>query len=140
MTEPTFQEVPLPPVKVAFVIDGEVVDVIHTDERLAAILLSAPIIVDVTETAPANRSIVGWNYDGTTFTDPNPTELLPGDTTITYQIIEDAPAEEAPVAEAPVEEAPIAETPIEETPVEEAPIDETPVEETPIEEDAEPQS
>jgi hypothetical protein len=38
----------LPPIKLAFVIDGEVIDVLHTDERLAAIFLSQPIIVDVT--------------------------------------------------------------------------------------------
>ena len=48
----------------AFVIDGEVVQVMGTDERLAAILLSDPIIVDVTNIDPA--LIVGKNYDVTT--------------------------------------------------------------------------
>jgi|688.fasta_scaffold75688_7 hypothetical protein len=38
----------LPPIQVAFVIDGEVIDILHTDERLAAIFLSQPTIVDVT--------------------------------------------------------------------------------------------
>jgi hypothetical protein len=38
----------LPPIKVAFVLDNKVVDVLHTDERLGAILLSNPLIVDVT--------------------------------------------------------------------------------------------
>jgi hypothetical protein len=38
----------LPPIKVAFVLDNKVVDVLHTDERLGAILLSNPVIVDVT--------------------------------------------------------------------------------------------
>ena len=38
----------LPPVKVAFILDNEIVDILHTDERLAAILLSNPIIYDVT--------------------------------------------------------------------------------------------
>ena len=34
-------------VKVAFVIDNEVVDILHTDERLGSILLSNPTIIDV---------------------------------------------------------------------------------------------
>lgn len=38
----------LPPVKLAFIIDGKVVDIIHTDERFAAIFLSNPLILDVT--------------------------------------------------------------------------------------------
>jgi hypothetical protein len=38
----------LPPVRLAFVIDGVVQDIINTDERLAAILLSDPIVIDVT--------------------------------------------------------------------------------------------
>jgi len=45
--EPKVQE--LPPVKIAFIIDGEVVDILHTDDRLAAIFLSEPKIVDVTD-------------------------------------------------------------------------------------------
>jgi hypothetical protein len=44
----TEQTPALPPVKVAFVIDGTVVDVLHTDERLGSIFLSEPVIVDVT--------------------------------------------------------------------------------------------
>lgn len=39
----------LPPNKVAFIIDNEVVDIIHTDDRLAAIFLSEPLMVDVTD-------------------------------------------------------------------------------------------
>jgi hypothetical protein len=38
----------LPPVKIAFIIDGKVVDVVHTDERFAAIWLSNPLVLDVT--------------------------------------------------------------------------------------------
>ena len=38
----------LPPVKIAFIIDGEVVDILHTDERLGAIFTSNPIIKNVT--------------------------------------------------------------------------------------------
>jgi hypothetical protein len=39
----------LPPIKIAFIIDNKVVDVLHTDERLGAIFLSDPVIVDVTD-------------------------------------------------------------------------------------------
>jgi hypothetical protein len=39
----------MPPNKVAFIIDNEVVDIIHTDDRLAAIFLSEPLMVDVTD-------------------------------------------------------------------------------------------
>lgn len=38
----------LPPIKLAFILDGTVVDIIHTDERFAAIFLSNPLVVDVT--------------------------------------------------------------------------------------------
>jgi hypothetical protein len=38
----------LPPDRVAFVIDGEVVEILYVNEKLAAILNSNPIIVDVT--------------------------------------------------------------------------------------------
>ena len=49
----------LPPVKIAFILDNEVVDILHTDERLAAIFLSGPRIMDVTEFTPP----VGAIYD-----------------------------------------------------------------------------
>jgi hypothetical protein len=48
----------------AFVIDGEVVQVMGTDERLAAILLSEPIIVDVTGVDPT--LVTSANFDVTT--------------------------------------------------------------------------
>jgi hypothetical protein len=38
----------IPPIKVAFVLDNEIVDILHTDERLAAIFTSNPIIVNIT--------------------------------------------------------------------------------------------
>jgi len=47
MTEVFNPEQPLPPKRVAFVIDGVIQDILHTDERLAAILLSEPLTVDV---------------------------------------------------------------------------------------------
>ena len=59
MTNPT-----LPPVKIAFVIDNEVVDVLHTDERLGAIFLSEPTIVDVTD--KLDTATVGASYDPST--------------------------------------------------------------------------
>jgi len=37
------------PIKLAFILDGEVADVLHTDERLAAIFTSNPIVIDVSE-------------------------------------------------------------------------------------------
>lgn len=49
----------LPPVKVAFVLDNQVVDILHTDERLSAIFLSNPIIVDVTDNMIENGGTVG---------------------------------------------------------------------------------
>lgn len=38
-----------PPIKLAFIIDNEVVDILHTDERLSAIFLSNPLVLDVTQ-------------------------------------------------------------------------------------------
>ena len=52
MEQPIYQDpqpIGPPPIKLAYVIDNEVVDILHTDERLAAIFMSNPIIVDVTE-------------------------------------------------------------------------------------------
>lgn len=39
----------LPPNIVAYVLDNVVVQTIHLDERMAAIVLSEPLVVDVTE-------------------------------------------------------------------------------------------
>ena len=60
----------LPPVKIAFIIDGIVVDVLHTDDRLGAIFLSEPTIVDVSERYKDNPelNLVSAKYDGTDFT------------------------------------------------------------------------
>lgn len=55
-----------PPVKLAFIIDGEVVDVLHTDLRLAAIFLSEPIIIDVTGADGQPTANPGDLYDPTT--------------------------------------------------------------------------
>lgn len=62
------------PIKIAFIIDGEVVDILHTQDRLAAILLSEPTIVDITDVKNDSNSDIypGWTYDSTTdtFTPP----------------------------------------------------------------------
>jgi hypothetical protein len=50
----------------AFVIDGEVVQVMGTDERLAAILLSEPTVIDVTGVDPT--LVTSANFDVTTNT------------------------------------------------------------------------
>jgi hypothetical protein len=59
------QVVELPPDRVAFVIDGEVVEVLYVNEKLAAILNSNPIIVDVTGMTIQEGGIVqpGILYD-----------------------------------------------------------------------------
>lgn len=66
----TEQAPQLPPAKIAFVIDGTVVDVLHTDDRLASIFLSQPTIVDATAWLLANPEtrLVGGTWDGTSFT------------------------------------------------------------------------
>lgn len=72
MTLKERQEANLPPIKIAFVIDGAVVDVLHTDARLAAIFLSEPKIIDVTDKFEEGWPVaVGaiYNEDGT-FTAP----------------------------------------------------------------------
>jgi hypothetical protein len=62
------------PIKLAFIIDGEVVDVLHTDERLAAIFTSNPLVLDVSQQFiddPLSVS-TGAKYDAVTgeFTEP----------------------------------------------------------------------
>lgn len=60
MTEVFNPEQPLPPKRVAFVIDGVIQDILHTDERLAAILLSEPLTVDVSN--EPESVVPGMNY------------------------------------------------------------------------------
>jgi hypothetical protein len=56
---------------VAFVIDGEIVSVLNTDERMGAILLSNPIILDLSKIQLENPEIhEGWRYDGSNFLPP----------------------------------------------------------------------
>jgi hypothetical protein len=48
----------------AMVLDGEVVELFRTDERLAAIFLSKPLAIDVTDNEP--RVLTGMKYDAET--------------------------------------------------------------------------
>lgn len=84
---PEVENPPLPPVKIAFVIDGEVVDVLHTDNRLAAIFLSSPTVIDVTNDFSSGIIVPGSTYDKKTKTFTAP------------QIQHPVPMVEEPVAE-----------------------------------------
>lgn len=73
------EKVDLPKHKIAFVIDEEVVDVLHTDERLAAIFLSEPTILDVSDKFVVGEVPGVWigdTYDAETnnFIRPQPVE------------------------------------------------------------------
>lgn len=62
-----------PPVKIAFIIDGKVVDVLHTDERLASIFLSDPVVIDVTQiyaNGGPSVNMTNWDWDGENFSYP----------------------------------------------------------------------
>lgn len=62
--QPTSSEAEiLPPVKIAYILDNTVVDVIYTDERLGSIFLSEPIIVDITDN---NEVSIGNSYNAET--------------------------------------------------------------------------
>jgi hypothetical protein len=63
----------VPSNKLAYIIDGKVLDVLHTDDRLSAIMLSEPIIVDVTDfykDKDQSFNIVNWDFDGENFIPP----------------------------------------------------------------------
>jgi hypothetical protein len=61
-TEP--ETIEMPPIKVAFVIDNIVVDILHTDQRMADIFLDNPIMLDITSSTENIQS--GWNYNSET--------------------------------------------------------------------------
>jgi hypothetical protein len=54
-----------PPVTLVYLIDNTVVDILRTDERLAAIMLSNPVILDLSdvEALPEINAVVGATYD-----------------------------------------------------------------------------
>jgi hypothetical protein len=64
----------LTPKKLAFITDNLVVDVLDTDERLAAILLSQPLVLELTEEYEEVNSRIGNVYDESTqkFMPPSP--------------------------------------------------------------------
>jgi len=69
-TEPQIspEMLPQPPYKVAFILDGIVQDVLHSDARLAALLLSEPVILDVTDYYAEKEpgfNVVSWTYNET---------------------------------------------------------------------------
>jgi len=54
------------PIKVAFIIDNEVIDIMNTDDRWGAIFLSEPTCVDVTDLVKAGTPLIGRIYDENT--------------------------------------------------------------------------
>lgn len=58
---------------IAFVIDGRVADIIHCQDKMAAILLSNPEIVLIPEGKFARP---GWEYQDGKFTDPHATKSI----------------------------------------------------------------
>ena len=57
------EQKPMPPIKLAFIIDNVVTDILHTDERLAAIFLSEPLILDVTDHEDLSNLVPNATYD-----------------------------------------------------------------------------
>lgn len=66
------EQVVLPPRKLAIILDGMVQDVLYTDERLGALFLSEPKVVDVTDWSAANpdKPINGMPFDSLGITQP----------------------------------------------------------------------
>jgi hypothetical protein len=63
---------PPPPIKInhiAIVLDGEVQEVIHTENRMAALLLSSPQFIEFEEAEIVPT--IGWGWDGEKFTEPS---------------------------------------------------------------------
>jgi hypothetical protein len=67
-------DIPKDSYSVAFILDGVVQDVLHMDARLAAIMLSDPEIVEVTDwyasREDATKNLVGSKYENNQFTLP----------------------------------------------------------------------
>lgn len=63
-------------VKLAFVIDNQVADILHTDERLGAIFLSEPLIIDISDKIDENGIVqvqvnASYNPETQQFTNPS---------------------------------------------------------------------
>jgi hypothetical protein len=67
---PSYGGIQLMTAKLIFMIDGEIVQAMETDERFAAILLSNPDIIDVSHLP--DEAINIKNFDVTTKTFKNP--------------------------------------------------------------------
>lgn len=52
----------------AFVIDGEVAEILQTDDKLAAVFLSQPKIIEFDK--EKDNVVAGMKYDGTKFSIP----------------------------------------------------------------------
>jgi hypothetical protein len=52
----------------AFVLDGEVAEILQTDDKLAAIFLSQPKVVEFDN--EKDSVVAGMKYDGTKFSNP----------------------------------------------------------------------
>ena len=65
----TQQTPELPPIKLAFVLEGEVVDVLYTDERLSAIFTSSPTVIDVTDLINNDKDSKVTNLDNLQYWD-----------------------------------------------------------------------
>ena len=53
---------PMPANKIAFVIDGKVVDIIYAHDRLAAVLLIDPLILDITDVKSESNTDIHMDY------------------------------------------------------------------------------
>jgi hypothetical protein len=80
------------PVRLAFIIDNVVQDCLNTDERLAAIFLSNPIIIDISDRENQYRISVGseYNSENGEFTEIQPIAVDPDPTQNLGQIIDDS--------------------------------------------------
>jgi hypothetical protein len=84
----------LPPVRVAFILDNVVVDILNTDERLGAIFLSNPTVVEVTNYEDMSSVRVGSEYN------PETNEftyvVVDTDEPMKYYSLEDMPESDSP--------------------------------------------
>lgn len=62
---------------IAIVLDNEVQDIIRTEERLWAMLMSNPVIVDITDNE--TRPQLNWEYNEETGEFTNPNAIQPND-------------------------------------------------------------
>jgi hypothetical protein len=56
-------QINLTPRRIAFIVDNKVVDILQTDERLGAIFLSQPEIINITDVEERSFPSVDWKYE-----------------------------------------------------------------------------